>query len=219
MLSSVLRETLAGLEYLRSRKGHLALMLIAASINLFLAPAFSLLPLLVQNDLGGDAMTLGWMTSAFGVGMIAGGIVLGSWGGFSRRIVTVLAGIVGLGAGVLVLGMAPAEPLTIAAAGLLTVGLMVPFCNGPIYAIMQTTDRAGLPGARLLPPRIARRRDGAARSAPGRPDRELRGSPRLVPRRRCDLSGDGSRWLPRAGADADRGGFGCRLESGIMDPR
>ena len=45
---------------------------------------------------------------------------------------TVLAGIVGLGAAVLVLGMAPPEPLFIAAAALLTVGLMVPFCNGPI---------------------------------------------------------------------------------------
>ena len=143
---SVLRETLAGLRYLRSRKGHMALILIAASINLFLAPAFSLLPLLVQNDLGGNAMTLGWMTSLFGAGMIAGGIVLGSWGGFSRRIVTVLAGILGLGAAVLVLGMAPPEPLFIAAAALLTMGLVVPFCNGPIYAIMQTTIEPAFQG-------------------------------------------------------------------------
>lgn len=143
---SVLGETLAGLRYLRSRKGHMALMLIGASINLFLAPAFTLLPLLVQNDLGGNAMTLGWMTSLFGAGMIAGGIVLGSWGGFSRRIVTVLAGIVGLGAAVLVLGMAPPEPLFIAAAALLTLGLMVPFCNGPIYAILQATIEPAFQG-------------------------------------------------------------------------
>ena len=144
--SGVLRETLAGLSYLRSRKGHMALVLIAASINLFLAPAFSLLPLLVQNEFGGTAMTLGWMTSLFGAGMIAGGIVLGSWGGFSRRIVTTLAGIVGLGAAVLALGMAPPEPLIIAAAALLMVGLMVPFCNGPIYAILQATIEPAFQG-------------------------------------------------------------------------
>jgi len=142
----VLRETLAGLHYLRSRKGHMALVMIAASINLFLAPAFSLLPLLVQNDLGGNAMTLGWMTSLFGAGMIAGGVVLGSWGGFSRRIVTTLAGIIGLGAAVLVLGMAPPDPIIIASTALLTVGLMVPFCNGPIYAIMQTTIEPAFQG-------------------------------------------------------------------------
>jgi DHA3 family macrolide efflux protein-like MFS transporter len=132
-------QTLAGLRYLRSCKGHMALVMIAASINLFLAPAFSLLPLLVQNELGGSAMTLGWMTSLFGAGMIAGGIALGAWGGFRRRIATSLAGILGLGAAVLTLGMAPSQPLIVTATSLLMVGAMVPFCNGPIVAIMQAT--------------------------------------------------------------------------------
>lgn len=137
--AGVFKETLAGLRYLRSRRGHMALVLIAASINLFLAPAFSLLPLFVQNELKGDATTLGWMTSLFGVGMIAGGIILGTWGGFSRRIATSLTGILGLGTAVVVLGLAPTQPLMIAAASLLVVGTMVPFCNGPIFAIMQAT--------------------------------------------------------------------------------
>jgi DHA3 family macrolide efflux protein-like MFS transporter len=132
-------ETLAGLNYLRARGGHMALVLVGASINLFLAPAFSLLPLFVQHDLGGSAMTLGWMTSLFGIGMMAGGIVLSSWGGFGRRILTTLTGILGLGAAVLALGLSPQAPIAIAAAALLSVGAMVPFCNGPIFAIMQAT--------------------------------------------------------------------------------
>jgi DHA3 family macrolide efflux protein-like MFS transporter len=117
----------------------MALVLIGASINLFLAPAFSLLPLFVQGDLGGHAMTLGWMTSLFGIGMMAGGIILGSWGGFGRRILTTLTGIMGLGAAVLVLGMSPRNPIAIAAGALFAVGAMAPFCNGPIMAIMQAT--------------------------------------------------------------------------------
>lgn len=137
--SGVLRQTLAGLAYLRARRGHMALVVIAACINLFLAPAFSLLPLLVRDELSGGAMTLGWMTSLFGAGMIAGGIAMGAWGGFPRRIATTLTGILALGAAVLVLGLAPAEPLAVAAASLLAVGVMVPFCNGPIYAILQAT--------------------------------------------------------------------------------
>jgi MFS transporter, DHA3 family, macrolide efflux protein len=132
-------ETLGGLTYLRARGGHMALVLIGASINLFLAPAFSLLPLFVQHDLGGNAMTLGCMTSLFGIGMVAGGIVLGSWGGFGRRILTTLTGILGLGAAVLVLGLAPQTPIAIAAGALFAVGAMVPFCNGPIFAILQAT--------------------------------------------------------------------------------
>jgi DHA3 family macrolide efflux protein-like MFS transporter len=117
----------------------MALVLIGASINLFLAPAFSLLPLFVQGDLGGNAMTLGWMTSLFGIGMVAGGIVLGAWGGFERRILTTLTGMLGLGAAVLALGLAPQTPIAIAAGALLAVGAMVPFCNGPIFAILQAT--------------------------------------------------------------------------------
>jgi DHA3 family macrolide efflux protein-like MFS transporter len=131
--------TLAGLTYLRARRGHMALVLIGASINLFLTPAFALLPLFVQRDLGGSATTLGWMTSLFGIGMVAGGIVLGAWGGFGRRILTTLLGILGLGAAVLALGMAPPTPIAIAAGALLAVGVMVPFCNGPILAILQAT--------------------------------------------------------------------------------
>jgi DHA3 family macrolide efflux protein-like MFS transporter len=132
-------ETLAGLAYLRARRGHRALVLIGASINLFLVPAFALLPLFVQGELEGGAMTLGWMTSLFGIGMLAGGIVLGSWGGFGRRILTTLAGMLGLGAAVLALGLSPQSPIAIAAAALLAVGVMVPFCNGPIFAILQAT--------------------------------------------------------------------------------
>lgn len=132
-------ETLAGFGYLRARAGHMALVLIGASINLFLTPAFALLPLFVERDLKGGAMTLGWMTSLFGVGMLAGGIALGAWGGFGRRILTSLAGILGLGAAVLALGLAPPAPVSVAAAALFLVGAMVPFCNGPIMAILQAT--------------------------------------------------------------------------------
>ena len=53
----------------------------AALINACLVPAFSLLPLLVSGELGGDAAQLGWVTSALGVGSIAGGACWGSGAG------------------------------------------------------------------------------------------------------------------------------------------
>jgi hypothetical protein len=71
----------AGARYLVERKGHVTLVVMAALINMCLIPAFSLLPLLVSGKLGGDALELGWITSAIGVGSIAGGIALGVWGG------------------------------------------------------------------------------------------------------------------------------------------
>jgi DHA3 family macrolide efflux protein-like MFS transporter len=116
----------------------------AASINMCLVPAFSLLPLLVSRELEGNALELGWITSAFGFGTIAGGVALGVWGGTRRRILTVLPALAGLGVAVAALGLAPALAPAFAAA--LGVGLLVPFANGPIQAILQATIATGYQG-------------------------------------------------------------------------
>ena len=49
-------------------------------------PAMSLMPLLITNHFGGKALQLGWMSSAWGVGLVLGGLLLGAWGGFKKRI-------------------------------------------------------------------------------------------------------------------------------------
>ncbi len=134
---SIIGEMLDGFRYLMQRGGHVALLVMAAVINLFLVPAFSLLPLLVRNQMGGDAMQLGWMTAAFGVGMLVGGVTLGVWGGFRRRILTSLAGIVGLGLVVTFLGVASTWSAAVGA--LLMVGFMATMANGPILAVLQAT--------------------------------------------------------------------------------
>jgi len=135
--SSIKSEMIAGMRYLTQRKGHMSLVVMAALINACLVPAFSLLPLLVSGELRGDAMQLAWITTAFGVGTIAGGILLGVWGGTRSRILMVLPALVGLGIGVIAVGMAPIYLASLAA--MLAIGLIVPFVNGPIQAILQAT--------------------------------------------------------------------------------
>jgi DHA3 family macrolide efflux protein-like MFS transporter len=142
--SSIWSEMIAGARYLVERRGHLSLVVMVAVINMCMIPAFSLLPLLVSGELGGDALQLGWITSAFGIGTIAGGIALGVWGGTRRRILTVLPALVGVGVGVAVLGLAPAYAPALAA--MLVVGLVAPFANGPIQAILQATIAADYQG-------------------------------------------------------------------------
>jgi DHA3 family macrolide efflux protein-like MFS transporter len=136
---SLWREMAAGFRYLRERRGHLALIGMASVLNLCLVPAFALLPLLVSGRLGGGAADLAWLSSLFGAGTIAGGIALGSWGGGRRRIVTALAGIVGLGGATLGLALVPASFFPGVAVALFLVGASVPMANGPILAIMQST--------------------------------------------------------------------------------
>ena len=142
--SSIWSELIAGMRYLVERKGHMTLVVMAALINACLVPAFSLLPLLVSGELGGNALQLAWVTSAFGIGAIAGGILLGIWGGTKSRIMTVLPALVGLGVGVAALGIAPAYVPALAA--MLAIGLIVPLVNGPIQAILQATIAAEYQG-------------------------------------------------------------------------
>jgi len=138
MPTTVLQDFRQGLRYLLGWPGLLIIGLMAVLINFVLSPAFSLLPLLVKDYFGGGAVELGWVESAFGIGVIAGGALLGAWGGFKRRIVTTVVGLAGLGAGALVLGLAPASLLALAILGGLVMGLMIPIVNGPIFAIVQT---------------------------------------------------------------------------------
>ncbi len=142
----LLRQVRDGFEYLRARPGHLGLVSLAAVVNLFLVPAFSLLPLLVKGTLRGDAAELGGVTAAFGVGMISGGALLGAWGGFRRRIVTTLAGLIALGLAVLSLAVAPPSRPLWPGVSMFLVGALVPIVNGPILAIFQATIEPRLQG-------------------------------------------------------------------------
>ncbi|MBK8229073.1 MAG: MFS transporter [Candidatus Eisenbacteria bacterium] len=137
-------EMLAGFRYLAERRGHLILIFMAALINMCLVPAFSLLPLLVSAQFDGNALQLGWMSTGFGIGTIVGGILLGVWGGFKRRVLTSLLALIGLGLSVVALGLAPGYALALTA--MILVGFTAPFANGPISAILQATIAAEYQG-------------------------------------------------------------------------
>jgi DHA3 family macrolide efflux protein-like MFS transporter len=137
--ATVWQDFKAGLSYVIGWPGLLIVGLMAVLINFVLAPAFSLLPLLVKDYFGGGAIQLGWVESAFGVGVITGGAILGAWGGFKRRILTSFFGLFGIGLGAFMLGLAPSALLILAIAGSLVIGVMMPMVNGPIFAVMQST--------------------------------------------------------------------------------
>jgi DHA3 family macrolide efflux protein-like MFS transporter len=119
---------------------------IAVLLNLVLNPAFSLLPLLVTEHFGGGAVELGWMGSAWGLGMLLGGLALSVWGGFKSRVITSLIGLIAQGIGVIVVGLAPAELMWIAIAGNFFAGFMSPIINGPLMAIMQVSVAPDMQG-------------------------------------------------------------------------
>jgi DHA3 family macrolide efflux protein-like MFS transporter len=132
-VGSDLRE---GLNYVRGWPGLMILLAMAVVINFLLVPAGTLLPLLVKDHFSGGALEFSWMESAFGIGMVVGGIVLSVWGGFERKIVTAQLALVGIGWTHVVLGLLPGAWFEAALAALFAAGFMLSI-NGVIYAALQ----------------------------------------------------------------------------------
>lgn len=144
--TSFFQELVEGFRYVLSWRGLLTILIMATMINFLLSPATSLLPLLVKDHFQGDALQLGWMNSIFGSGVIIGGIALGVWGGFKRRIKTAMMGLIGIGVGTLLLGLVSGTAFSFALLAMAITGIMMPIANGSIGGIMQATVDPGMQG-------------------------------------------------------------------------
>lgn len=143
---ALLRDVREGLLYVKARPGLVAILIMATLINFLLNPAGMLLPLLVTHHFQGGAWHLSLIESGFGIGIIAGSLILSTWGGFKRKILTSMIGLIGMGSGSLLVGLAPAEAFSLAVAGFCLFGLMNPITNGPLGAILQTRVEPSIQG-------------------------------------------------------------------------
>ncbi len=134
---TILTDVREAMRYVWGWKGLMMLIGMALAINFVLNPAFSLLPLLVKGHFGRGAVELGWIESAWGIGLVSGGVILGIWGGFKKRIYTSLSGIIAMGIGSLMMGLLPETAFTIAIGAMLMMGFMSAMANGPLIAIFQ----------------------------------------------------------------------------------
>jgi DHA3 family macrolide efflux protein-like MFS transporter len=137
-ISAVWKDMVEGFRYVWNWSGMFWLLIIVMVLNFFVNPAMSLVPILVTKHFQGQALELGWLNASWGVGMLIGGLVLGAWGGFRKRIYTMLMGIFGLGIGILMVAFAPANMLPLAILGFLIGSAMNAFANGAGFALLQT---------------------------------------------------------------------------------
>jgi MFS transporter, DHA3 family, macrolide efflux protein len=144
--SSAFREMMEGFRYIWRWQGLKILMVFSALFNLFLMPVFTLLPIFVTRYLGGDVVKLGWLEAGFGAGIIAGGLVLGAWGGFKKRMLTVLVGILVSSVAVGLLGFTSIEFYYLGIASGFLLGLGISMANAPLMAIFQSVVAKDMQG-------------------------------------------------------------------------
>ncbi len=137
-IQSVWSDMIAGVKYVWNWVGLSLFIGIYSFLMVLLIPAWTLLPLLVTNHFGGDVLDLGWLLSVNGIGAVLGGITLSLWGGFKKRILTVLTSVIVSGLCYIILSALPPSLFTIAIMCLFISGIMAPFGDGPFSAIIQS---------------------------------------------------------------------------------
>jgi DHA3 family macrolide efflux protein-like MFS transporter len=135
-----------GYHYLVSWKGMSYLVILAMLINFLVAPVNALLPLFVKNFFGGDVLKLGWLQTTFGVGVIAGGLIMGAWGGFRRRTVTSFSSFLIWSIIMILFGFTTESLFPLALVLILLSGLTNTMGNAPFGAIFQSVVAKDMQG-------------------------------------------------------------------------
>jgi DHA3 family macrolide efflux protein-like MFS transporter len=108
--------------------------------------AGAMLPLLVMKHFQGGAAELGWWEAALGFGAILGGLVLGLWGGFRRKVVTQMVALTLDGVVLMAIGLAAPQYFPFTVAAVFVVGFLEAFVLGVGGAIAQALIPPDLQG-------------------------------------------------------------------------
>lgn len=132
------QDFVAGFRYIITWRGLSIVLLMVMVINFFYTAAESLTPILISKYFHGTARNLGVWQAMFAIGTILGGILLGTWGGFKKRVITAQAGLIVLGLSTLIIGFTPSNFLWLALVINTLSGLVLPIVNGSFGAILQS---------------------------------------------------------------------------------
>jgi len=136
----------AGFRYIIAWRGLVILLGLVMVINFFYSATEPLTPLLITNHFGGSANELGWWLSSFAAGNIIGGLILGAWGGFKRKIITAQLGLILMGLSTFIVGATPSNLFWVGMASNTVVGLLLPIINGSYGATLQAAIKPEMQG-------------------------------------------------------------------------
>jgi MFS transporter, DHA3 family, macrolide efflux protein len=136
----------AGFRYIMAWRGLVILLGLVMVINFFFSATEPLTPLLITNHFRGDVQQLGWWLSSFAVGNVLGGLILGAWGGFKRKVVTAQLGLILTGLSTMVLGLVPSNLFCVGIAANVATGLLLPIINGSFGTTLQAAIAPDMQG-------------------------------------------------------------------------
>jgi DHA3 family macrolide efflux protein-like MFS transporter len=137
--STFWQDFIAGFRYIIAWRGLVILLGLVMVVNFFYSATEPLTPLLITNHFRGNAPQLAWWLSSFAVGTVLGGVILGVWGGFKRKVVTAQTGLILTGLSTLVVGIVSPDLFWLGLIANTAVGLLLPVINGSFGATLQAT--------------------------------------------------------------------------------
>jgi MFS transporter, DHA3 family, macrolide efflux protein len=124
-----------GIKYVNDQAFLKRFFLLFAIFLALMAPAAFLTPLQVTRSFGGDVWELTAIEIAFSIGMMAGGAIIATWGGFKNKVKTMaFAGFI-MGACTFALGIVPIFWLYLAFMAIF--GVAMPIFNTPTTVLLQ----------------------------------------------------------------------------------
>ncbi|ACL19174.1 major facilitator superfamily MFS_1 [Desulfitobacterium hafniense DCB-2] len=124
-----------GLKYIREHAFLKSFFVFCALFMIMAAPAAFLTPLQVARTFGDDVWRLTAIEMTFSVGMMIGGILMATWGGFKNRIHSMALGTLGFGVCTVALGVIPVFWLYLVFMAF--VGVSMPIFNTPATVMLQ----------------------------------------------------------------------------------
>jgi DHA3 family macrolide efflux protein-like MFS transporter len=129
-------DLLEGLNFIRTERGILGLVILFSLLNFFVAPVGVLIPLMVKNILNMGAEGFGVLGSSISVGMVLGSLFLGMIGGVRSKGSFITTGIIVAGAFLALFGISESFWTSIFLLG--GCGFGVSFANILVPAVFQT---------------------------------------------------------------------------------
>lgn len=135
--SGFAEEMKAGYDALKHHKGLVALLWIGGLFIFAFMPINALFPLMTMGYFGGTMKEASAAEIVFAVGMLAGGLLLGKWGGFQKRTLTIVGSLLIMGTALIASGLLPADAFSAFLVCCAMMGFSGPFYNGIQIALFQ----------------------------------------------------------------------------------